>query len=354
MAPEVIKESRYPATTGKPHLNPASADLWSFAITLIELLKGRPPLHYLSPSAARGMIPSTSPPRLESSDPHASRQLRELIHACLHDDPKKRPTAKELLKQYKSYFKAQRTAQSSILEFLRNTGSKDSKDSKDSKESKKSKDSKDSNEESNNTTQSGTNQSNTTQPSTAQPTQPTQPHSAEQNFSTVLSGWDFEIGSTVYSQEEDEETLQTTQNHLKPAESHPPTLPGTPRDAQAVDFSALTPFHDRPTPKFALRSVNSDSFSASISFSSTRLLDNDRALPLRSFKGHCNWSRKDQSILPIPPPLATPDLSRPQYEIVAQAGEADGKEKQILRLMRLYLTEEERRPQLSLQLRHLL
>ena len=97
MAPEVLSLA---------HIYDASkADIWSFGITLIELLKGRPPLHYLSSKEAMATIPLTSPPRLESDDPHASKLLRELIHACLHDDPRRRPTASQLLKTYKSYFK---------------------------------------------------------------------------------------------------------------------------------------------------------------------------------------------------------------------------------------------------------
>jgi serine/threonine protein kinase len=318
MAPEVIKESRYPAS-GSPHqLNPSAADLWSFGITLIELLKGRPPLHYLSPSAAMGMIPSTSPPRLESTDPHASKLLRDLIHACLHDDPQKRPTAKQLLKQYKNYFKAQKGQQSNILYFL--------------KHSKKSVEVEDS-----------------TTSNTAAAAAATAANGVAVNFSTVLSGWDFEIGSAMYA---DQESFETTHSDSQAVLSHSTTLPGTPKDLPA-DFAALTPFHDRPTPTFPLRSVNSDSLSLSLSLSSTRLLD-DPLPPQIPFKGNCSWNRKDKSLLPTPPPLQPPDLSRPQYEIVARVSEANSKEQQILRLMRLYLTEEDRRGELSLQLRRML
>lgn len=101
MAPEVLNPS------AKCH-DASKADIWSFGITLIELLHGRPPLHYLSPRAAMAAIPRTSPPRLESDDPGASKPLRELIHACLHDDPKKRPSSSQLLKSFKSYFKQQK------------------------------------------------------------------------------------------------------------------------------------------------------------------------------------------------------------------------------------------------------
>ena len=104
MAPEVL-------STTKSLYDASKADIWSFGVTLIELLKGRPPLHYLTPRAAMAAIPCTSPPRLESDDPRASKSLRELIHACLHDDPRKRPSASLLLKSFKSYFKQQQQLQ---------------------------------------------------------------------------------------------------------------------------------------------------------------------------------------------------------------------------------------------------
>ncbi len=104
MAPEVLNPS-----DGFDN-NASKADIWSFGITLIELLRGRPPLYYLSPRAAMATIPRTSPPRLESDDPRASKTLRDLIHACLHDDTKKRPSAGQLLKSFKSYFKQQKNS----------------------------------------------------------------------------------------------------------------------------------------------------------------------------------------------------------------------------------------------------
>ena len=105
MAPEVLN----PSNTEQCNTSTSKADIWSFGITLIELLRGRPPLYYLSPRAAMEMIPRTSPPRLESDDPRASKMLRELIHSCLHDDPKKRPSATQLLKSFKYYFKQQKS-----------------------------------------------------------------------------------------------------------------------------------------------------------------------------------------------------------------------------------------------------
>lgn len=107
MAPEVLSNSSSSYDASK-------ADIWSFGITLIELLRGRPPLYYLSPRAAMSTIPRTSPPRLESDDPGASKILKKLIHSCLHDDPKKRPSASQLLKSFKGYFKNQSTFMGSL------------------------------------------------------------------------------------------------------------------------------------------------------------------------------------------------------------------------------------------------
>lgn len=106
MAPEVLN----PSDRHDDRCDSSKADIWSFGITLIELLRGRPPLYYLSPRAAMATIPRTSPPRLESDDPRASKTLRDLIHTCLHDDPKKRPSAGQLLKSFKSYFKQRRNS----------------------------------------------------------------------------------------------------------------------------------------------------------------------------------------------------------------------------------------------------
>jgi serine/threonine protein kinase len=100
MAPEVIQSAGPEAHV----FDACKADIWAFGITLIELLKGRPPLAYLSPVAALQTIPTTTPPRLESTDTAASKHTRALIHACLHDDPVRRPTAGALLKMLGKHF----------------------------------------------------------------------------------------------------------------------------------------------------------------------------------------------------------------------------------------------------------
>lgn len=85
MAPEVIKQSQYDS----------KADIWSLGITIYELIRGEPPLAHVEPARAICVIPTCPPPRLDSSH---SEALRELVAACLHDDPNKRPSADELLR----------------------------------------------------------------------------------------------------------------------------------------------------------------------------------------------------------------------------------------------------------------
>ena len=84
MAPEVIKRAQYDS----------KADIWSFGITMFELLKGSPPLAKVEPGRAIFIIPKSAPPRLDSQ---YSQPLQDLVNSCLHDDPQKRPSADELL-----------------------------------------------------------------------------------------------------------------------------------------------------------------------------------------------------------------------------------------------------------------
>jgi serine/threonine-protein kinase 24/25/MST4 len=86
MAPEVIKQSRFDA----------KADIWSFGVTMFELLTGNPPLWRLDPSRAMKTIVKSMPPRLEASA--VGREVKEVVNACLHDDPDRRPSARDLLK----------------------------------------------------------------------------------------------------------------------------------------------------------------------------------------------------------------------------------------------------------------
>lgn len=80
MAPEVIRKSRFDA----------KADIWSFGVTMFELLTGNPPLWQLEPGRAMRAIAKTMPPRLDAVA-GVSKEMRDLVHACLHDDPDKVP-----------------------------------------------------------------------------------------------------------------------------------------------------------------------------------------------------------------------------------------------------------------------
>ncbi|CAM9462357.1 unnamed protein product, partial [Discosporangium mesarthrocarpum] len=86
MAPEVIQEVPY---NGK-------ADIWSLAITCIEMVEGQPPLHKVHPMRAIFMIPSKPSPTL--SEPEKwSPEFKDFLCQCLAKKPEDRPSAKELL-----------------------------------------------------------------------------------------------------------------------------------------------------------------------------------------------------------------------------------------------------------------
>ena len=246
MAPEVLSNSSSSYDASK-------ADIWSFGITLIELLRGRPPLYYLSPRAAMSTIPRTSPPRLESDDPGASKTLRELIHSCLHDDPRKRPSAGQLLKSFKSYFKHQSALTGSLARLQKPES---------------------------NQTYVIDKQAKTTLNSSA----------TARVSETIYSQWDFDL-STLKNEEEDEieeDSLNTTGNSLKPAE---PVI----KSPETIQ------------PRSPMKSPTILQPSKSVTF---------RKLECGPVTGKCvqsGWKDKDTSILPIPCPSDAPDLKRPQH-----------------------------------------
>ncbi|GBE78454.1 Serine/threonine-protein kinase fray2 [Sparassis crispa] len=89
MAPEVINGRTYDA----------SADIWSFGITALELTQGRAPRSLLTPHKALLQTVQDAPPQLDRAGGAYtySRAFQEVVAACLNKDPTRRPTAAELL-----------------------------------------------------------------------------------------------------------------------------------------------------------------------------------------------------------------------------------------------------------------
>jgi serine/threonine protein kinase len=86
MAPEVLQSAEY---DGK-------ADIWSLAITAIELAVGQPPHTDVHPMRAIFLIPTSPPPTLPNPSAF-SPAFNDFLKACLQKHPDRRPTAAQLL-----------------------------------------------------------------------------------------------------------------------------------------------------------------------------------------------------------------------------------------------------------------
>ena len=86
MAPEVIRQDQYDSR----------ADIWSLGISALEMCNGEPPYADEHPMRVILIIPTAAPPTL--SGERWSAAFCEFVSLCLQMEPKKRPSAKELLK----------------------------------------------------------------------------------------------------------------------------------------------------------------------------------------------------------------------------------------------------------------
>ncbi|KAJ2928823.1 hypothetical protein H1R20_g8209, partial [Candolleomyces eurysporus] len=89
MAPELIQGKQYDA----------SADIWSFGITALELSQGHPPRFRESPQRVLLRTLREEPPTLnrDGSSYKYTRAFKEMVDSCLVKDPSKRPTTEQLL-----------------------------------------------------------------------------------------------------------------------------------------------------------------------------------------------------------------------------------------------------------------
>jgi len=106
MAPEVLEQSG-----GYDY----KADIWSFAITAIELAYGEAPYQRLHPLKVMKIIIEKEPPRIDRRK--WDILFVTLIETCLQKDPKKRPSMDDVFAKHKKFFAKANAAP--LLETLR-------------------------------------------------------------------------------------------------------------------------------------------------------------------------------------------------------------------------------------------
>mmetsp|Transcript_13693 Transcript_13693/g.21460 ORF Transcript_13693/g.21460 Transcript_13693/m.21460 type:complete len:134 (+) Transcript_13693:485-886(+) len=94
MAPEVMEQ-----TNGYDF----KADIWSLGITAIELAMGDAPNHDLPAMRVLLVILNSPAPTLPRNR-EWSPEFRNFVTACLHKEPEKRPTIKQIFQEHKKFF----------------------------------------------------------------------------------------------------------------------------------------------------------------------------------------------------------------------------------------------------------
>ncbi len=109
MAPEVITAEQQ--NTSYDH----SSDIWSLAITAIEMAECSPPMFDLHPMRVLFMIPKVASPTLKATG-NWSDDFRDYLARCLKKDPEARPEAQALLDH--PFFKPHPNASDVIIELI--------------------------------------------------------------------------------------------------------------------------------------------------------------------------------------------------------------------------------------------
>jgi len=91
MAPEVISVQK-----DRAEGYDMKADIWSLAITAIELAEGKPPLFEIASLRVIFLIPARDPPKLQKPEKW-SKEFNDFLAVCLQKNPHNRPTSKELM-----------------------------------------------------------------------------------------------------------------------------------------------------------------------------------------------------------------------------------------------------------------